>query len=59
MGRDHGTARSDEFAGEIGGAETAVRGMGMGVAETVALMMSRERAAASIGEVKLAAIVGG
>ena len=58
-GGDQGAVRGDEFAGEIGGAETAVRGMGMGVAETVALMMSRERAAASIGEVKLAAIVGG
>jgi len=33
--------------------------VGMGVAEAVALRMSGQGAAASIGELKLAAIVGG
>ena len=55
MGRDHGTARSDEFAGEIGGAESAVRGVGMGVAEAVAVGVSGEGASASIGEGEIAA----
>jgi len=41
------------------GRRTAVRGVGMGVAEAVALRMSGQGAAASIGELKLAAIVGG
>jgi hypothetical protein len=56
---NQGAARGDEFAGEIGGAKSAVRGVGMGVAEAVALRMSGEGAAASIGESKLAASVCG
>jgi len=59
VGGDQGAARGDEFAGEIGGTKAAVRGVGMRVAKAVALRMSGEGAAASIGEVKLAAIVGG
>jgi hypothetical protein len=54
---DHGAARGDEFAGEIGGAKAAVRCVGMGVAEAVALWVGGEGAAASIGEVKLATVV--
>ncbi len=50
-------ARGDEFAGEIGGTKAAVRGVGMGVAEAVALRMSGEGAAASIGESKSASSV--
>jgi hypothetical protein len=57
VGGDHGAARGDEFAGEIGGAKSAVRGVG--VAEAVAVGVSGEGASPSIGEVKLAAIVGG
>jgi len=56
---NHGAARGDEFAGEIGRAKAAVRGVGMGVAEAVALRMSGEGAAASIGESKLAASICG
>ena len=55
VGGDHGAARSDEFAGEIGGAKAAVRGVGMGVAEAVTLRMSGQGAAASIGEGESAA----
>jgi hypothetical protein len=59
VGGDHGAARSDEVAGKIGGAKAAVRGVGMGVAEAVALRMSGQGAAASIGESKLASLVRG
>jgi hypothetical protein len=54
---NQGAARGDEFAGEIGGTKAAVRGVGMGVAEAVALRMSGQGAAASIGESKLASSV--
>jgi hypothetical protein len=57
VGGDHGAARGDEFAGEIGGAKSAVRGVGMGVAEAVAVGVSGEGASASIGESKLASSV--
>jgi len=57
VGGDHGAARGDEFAGEIGGAKAAVRCVGMAVAEAVALWVGRQAAAASIGEVKLASSV--
>jgi len=56
---NQGAARGDEFAGEIGGAESAVRCVGMGVAKAVALRMSGKGAAASIGESKLASVVRG
>jgi hypothetical protein len=59
VGWDHGAARGDEFAGEIGRAKAAVRGVSMGVAEAVVLGMSGEGAAASIGESKLAASICG
>jgi hypothetical protein len=55
MRGDQGAARGDEFAGEIGGTKAAVRGVG--VAEAVALRMSGEGAAASIGESKSASSV--
>jgi hypothetical protein len=58
-GGHQGAARGDEFAGEIGRAKAAARGVGMGVAEAVAVGMCGEGASASIGEVKLASIVGG
>jgi hypothetical protein len=57
VGGDHGAARGDEFAGEIGGAKSAVRRVSMRVAESVALRMGGEGAAASIGESKLASSV--
>jgi len=50
--------RGGEFAGEIGGAKAALRGVGVGVAEAVALGMSEEGAAAFIGEAKLATVFG-
>ena len=59
VGRDHGTARSDEFAGEIGWAKAAARGVSMRVAESVGLGSSGEGASASVGKLKLAAVVGG
>jgi hypothetical protein len=59
VGGDHGAARGDEFAGEIGGAKSAVRGVGMGVAEAVGIGSGGEGAAASIGESKLAASICG
>jgi hypothetical protein len=46
--------RGGEFAGEIGRAKPAVRGVGMWVAEAVAFGMRGEGAAASIGEGKAA-----
>jgi hypothetical protein len=58
-GGDGGAGGGSEFASEIGGAKAAVRGVGMRVAETVALRMSREGAAASIGKLKLVTVVGG
>lgn len=56
---NYGAGLGDEFAGQIGGAKAAVRGVSMGVAEAVALRMSWEGAAASIGESKLASVVRG
>jgi hypothetical protein len=50
-----GAARGDEFAGEIGGAKAAVRGVGMRVAEAVAVGVGGEGALASIGEGETAA----
>jgi hypothetical protein len=50
VGRDHGAGRGDEFMSEIGGAKATVRGVGMRVAEAVAVGVSGEGAAASIGE---------
>ena len=57
VGGDHGAARGDEFAGEIGGTKAAVRRVGVRVAEAVALRVGGEGASASIGEAKLAAVV--
>ena len=57
VGGDHGAARGDEFAGEIGGAKAAVRAVGMGVAEAVGIGSGGKGAAASVGEVKLASSV--
>ena len=57
VGGDEAAARGNEFVGEIGGSQAAVRGVGMGVAEAVALRMSGEGASASIGEVELASSV--
>ena len=56
---DRGPGGTGEFAGEIGRAKAAVRGVGVRVrvAEAVALRMSREGAAASIGKSKLASSV--
>jgi hypothetical protein len=59
VGGDHGAARGDEFAGEIGGAKSAVGGVSVGVAEAVALRMSGEGAAAPVGESKLASSICG
>ena len=50
FGRDDRSRRSDEFAGKIGGAEAAERGVRVGVAETVGLGMGWLGAAASVGE---------
>ena len=55
--RRDGAGGGGEFAGEIILGKAAARGVGMRVAEAVALRMSRESAAASIGESKLAASV--
>jgi hypothetical protein len=57
FGGNRGAGVGGEFAGEIGGAKAAVRGVGVGVAEAVALGMSGEGTAASIGEAKLATSV--
>ena len=59
FGGDRGAVWGGEFAGEIGGAKAAVRGMGMRVAEAVPLGMSGEGAAASIGKGEAAAWRGG
>src|SRR5580700_9171078 len=56
---NHGAARGDEFAGEIGRAKAAVRGVGMGVAEAVASRVGGEGASAPVGESKLAASICG
>jgi hypothetical protein len=56
---NQGATRGDEFAGEIGWAEAAVRSVCMRVAEAFALRVGGEGAAASIGESKLAASVCG
>src|SRR5579859_791751 len=56
---NQGAGLGDEFAGQIGGAKSAVGCVGMGVAEAVACGMGGEGAAASIGEAKLASSVGG
>jgi hypothetical protein len=58
FGGDRGAGGGGEFAGEIGGAKATVRGVGMRVAEAVALRVSGEGAAASIGESKLATVFG-
>ena len=50
FGRDDRSGRGDEFAGKIGGAEAAERGMRVGVAKTVGLGMGGLGAAASIGK---------
>jgi hypothetical protein len=52
---DQSAAWGDEFAGEIGGAKAAVRGVGMRVAEAVAVGVGGEGALASIGEGETAA----
>jgi len=57
-GGDWGAVGGGEFAIEIGGAKAAVRGVSMRVAEAVALGMSGEGTAASIGESKLATVFG-
>ena len=59
FGGDGGAGGRSEFAGEIGRAKAAVRGVGMRVAEAAALRMSGEGAAASISKLKLATVVGG
>jgi len=59
VGGDHRAARGKEFAGEIGGAEAAVRGVGMGVAEGIGIGSGGKGATASIGESKLASSVCG
>jgi len=53
--RNQGATRGDEFAGEIGGTKSAVRGVSMRVAVAVALRMSGEGASASIGKGEIAA----
>jgi len=58
FGGNRGAGVGGEFAGEIGGTKAAVRGVGVRVAEAVALGMSGEGAAASIGEAKLATVFG-
>src|SRR5882762_3256487 len=57
-GGDHGAGGGGEFAIEIGGAKAAVRGVGMRVAEAVALGMRGQSTSASIGESKLATVFG-
>jgi len=54
FGRDDGSGRGDEFAGKIGGAEAADRGVSVRVTETVGLQMGGLGAAASIGKGKAA-----
>ena len=59
FGGDRGAGGGGEFAGEIGGAKSAVRGVGMRVAEAAAVGVGGEGASASIGESKLATGVCG
>jgi hypothetical protein len=49
---DGGAGGGSEFAGEIGGAKAAARGVGMRVAEAIVLRMSREGTTAFIGKLK-------